>query len=141
MRLSDKIIAAGALFKCSKTNRCFYLLRSEKTSYSGRWGLVGGKIKKDESIIAGLCREIGEEIGFIPIIEKWIYFSQYTSPDKKLYYHSILCLTPNEFVPTLNAESCGFSWVPINIKIGPMHPGLKNVFSSDLLIQSLRDFR
>lgn len=134
------IISAGALFKSSVTNRCFFILRSKHSSYPLKWGLVGGKVHHNENILEGLTREINEELGFMPEIKKWAAFNCFTSQDKKFQYTSIIILTENEFLPKLNHENDGYAWVEITNPPKPLHPRLKEVLSSKILIDSLNNF-
>lgn len=134
------IISAGALFKSEKTNRFFFVLRSHDTSYPCKWSLCGGKIHADEHILQGLSREITEEIGFMPTIKKWFPFNFFVSNDKKFNYHSIFVLTEDEFIPKLNHENDGYAWVDIDHPPYPLHPRLKDVLSSKILIESLKKF-
>ena len=135
------IISAGALFKAQNTNRYLFLLRNTITSYPSRWSLVGGKMHHDEHILEGLTREIQEEIGFVPEISKWIAFNRFISIDKKFCYHSILMLTPNEFIPQLNHENDGYAWVRLDNPPKPLHPRLREVITSKILIESLKNFK
>lgn len=134
------IISAGALFKSQKTNRYMFILRSANTSYPSRWSLVGGKMHHDEKILEGLTREIKEEIGFLPEITKWSAFNKFISIDKKFQYHSILLLTPDEFIPKLNHENDGYAWVDINNPPKPLHPRLREVLTSEILLESIKNF-
>jgi len=134
------IISAGALFKAEDTNRYLFILRSSKTSYPSRWSLVGGKVHYDEEILEGLTREITEELGFLPKIKKWCPFNCFTSIDKKFQYHSCLLLTPKEFKPRLNDESDGYAWVNIDNPPKPLHPRLRDVLTSNVLIDSIKKF-
>ena len=134
------IISAGALFKAEDTNRYLFILRSSKTSYPSRWSLVGGKVHYNEEILEGLTREITEELGFLPKITKWCPFNCFTSMDKKFQYHSVLMLTPKEFIPKLNSENDGYAWVNIENPPKPLHPRLKEVLTSEVLISSIKNF-
>ena len=134
------IISAGALFKAEDTGRYLFVLRSSKTSYPSRWSLVGGKVHYNEEILEGLTREIKEEIGFVPKITKWCPFNCFTSMDKKFQYHSVLMLTPDEFIPNLNSENDGYAWVNIENPPKPLHPRLREVLTSEVLIKSIKDF-
>ena len=134
------IISAGALFKAEDTGRYLFVLRSSKTSYPSRWSLVGGKVHYNEEILEGLTREIKEEIGFVPKITKWCPFNCFTSMDNKFQYHSCLLLTPKEFVPNLNDESDGYAWVNIDNPPKPLHPRLREVLTSNILIESIKNF-
>lgn len=134
------IKSAGALIKSVNTNRYLFLLRSSISSYPSRWGLVGGKVHHDELLLEGLEREIEEEIGFLPKINKWVAFNCFTSMDKKFQYHSFLLLTDNEFIPKLNHENDGYAWVDIDFPPKPLHPRLKEVITSQVLIDSIKNF-
>lgn len=134
------IISAGALFKSEESNRYLFVLRSSKTSYPSRWSLVGGKVHYDEEILEGLQREIIEELGFLPEITKWCPFNCFISMDKKFQYHSCLLLTPKEFIPKLNSENDGYAWVDIDNPPKPLHPRLREVLTSNVLIESIKNF-
>lgn len=134
------IISAGALFKAEDTGRYLFVLRSSKTSYPSRWSLVGGKVHYNEEILEGLTREIKEEIGFVPKITKWCPFNCFTSMDNKFQYHSCLLLTPKEFLPKLNNENDGFCWVYLDYTPKPLHPRLREVLTSDVLKNSIKNF-
>lgn len=134
------IKSAGALIKSVSTNRYLFVLRSANTSYPSRWSLVGGKIHLGEFLVEGLTREIEEELGFLPQIDKLVGFNCYTSMDKKFQYYSFLMLTPNEFTPVLNRENDGYAWVNIETPPKPLHPRLKEVITSQVLIDSIKNF-
>ena len=116
------------------------MLRSSTSSYPNRWSLLGGKMHHNERILDGLQREIVEEIGFLPTIKKWVAFNCFTSMDKKFQYHSILMITPKEFIPKLNRENDGYAWVNLDNPPKPLHPRLKEVLTSQVLIDSIRNF-
>lgn len=135
------IVSAGALIKSLETNRFLFLARNKTTSYAKSWSLVGGKIYNNEHVLDGLTREIYEEVGFVPEILKWFVFDTYISKDKQFCYHSVLLLTPNEFIPKLNAENIGYSWVDLDITPKPLHPKLKEVLKEKILLESLKNFK
>lgn len=135
------LIAAGALFKAINTGRYLFVLRSQKSSYPGRFGLVGGKVHINEDILEGLTRECVEELGFVPEIVKWIPFNKFTSPDGRFVYHSVLALTPREFIPNLNKENDGYAWVSVDNPPKPLHPRLREVLSSSVLIDCIKKFK
>lgn len=134
------IISAGALIKSLKTNRFLFVARNQVTSFAKSWSLVGGKIHNNEHVLDGLTREIYEELGLVPEILKWFLFDTYISKDKQFCYHSVLILTPDEFLPKLNTENIGFAWVDIDCVPKPMHPKLKDVFKEKILLESLKNF-
>lgn len=136
----NKLIASGALFKAKDTNRYFFIQRSNKTSYSNRFGLVGGKCYDGENILDGLTREIIEEIGFMPKVISWSPFNKFISSDKHFAYTSVIIVTPKEFIPSLNSESSGYAWTTIDEPPKPLHPRLKEVFQNKVLIESLKNF-
>lgn len=131
------IIAAGALVLCAKTNRYLFLLRNGH-SHSGTWGIIGGKIKSDETIIDGLHREIREEIGFEFTSNKIIPVEKFTSDTGKFIYHTYVIIVNEEFVPILNNEHRGYCWVPLNDHPKPMHPGVWRMFSFDAVITKIK---
>ena len=133
------IISAGALFKAKDTNRCLFVLRSSQTSYPSKWSLVGGKIHTNETIIDGLIREITEEFGYLPEITNWAPFNCFTSMDKKFQYHSCVLITPKEFIPKLNSENDGFCWTSLINPPKPLHPRLREVLTSNVLVESINN--
>ena len=135
------LIAAGALFKAVTTGRYLFVMRSPKSSYKGTFSLVGGKVHVGEDILNGLTREVVEELGFVPEITKWISFNKFTSLDKKFTYHSVLALTPREFIPNLNKENSGYAWVDIDNPPKPLHPRLREVLSSSVLVDCIKRFK
>ena len=134
------IKAAGALFIARSTNRYLFLLRDDDT-YSNTWGLVGGRVEKNEQIIDCLHREISEEIGTTEII-KIIPLDLYMSPDEKFEYHTYACVVENEFIPNLNHEHKGYCWTSLDGIPKPTHPALYNSMQLKELqdkLQSIND--
>lgn len=119
------IKAAGALFLSRSTYRYLFLLRDDDT-HTNTWGLVGGRVEKDEQIIDCLHREIREEIGNIDNIIKIIPLDLYTSQDEKFEYHTFACIVNDEFIPHLNHEHKGFCWTTLDGIPKPIHPALYN---------------
>lgn len=135
------IKAAGALFIARSTNRYLFLLRNDDT-YSNTWGLVGGRVEKDEQIIDCLNREISEEIGSVPDMIKIIPLDLYTSQDEKFEYHTFVCIVENEFIPQLNHEHKGYCWAGLDGIPKPTHPALYNSIQLSELqvkLQSIND--
>ena len=73
-----QVTGAGGIFYCRDTKRFLFLLRNDK-KYKNRWGFAGGKIENNETTINGLKREIFEEVGHLPDIEKTIPIELFTS--------------------------------------------------------------
>ena len=107
----------------SSTNRYLFLLRNA-TSYSGTWGLVGGKTNLNETLGDTLKREVQEEIGYTITTEKIIPIDLFTSDNKQFKYNTYVIVVTEEFVPKLNAEHRGYCWCELNDIPRPMHPGL-----------------
>ena len=129
-----QVTGAGGIFYCRDTKRFLFLLRNDK-KYKNRWGFAGGKVEKDETTINGLKREIFEEVGHLPDIEKTIPIELFTSEDGHFFYHTFILIIDKEFIPILNGEHCGFAWVTMAGWPGPLHPG---VFST-LKLDSIKD--
>lgn len=129
--------AVGAIFYTKDTQRSLFLLRSSQ-KYTNTWGLVGGKIENNESVIEALIREITEEIGFLPNILKYIPLETFTSNDHQFQYHTYVCVIEKEFIPLLNHEHCGWSWTNINNYPRPLHPGFYNSISSEVIKEKLQ---
>lgn len=88
------------------------------------WGLPGGKILPEESILNALERECNEEMGNSLILNKIYPVEQFTSPDNRFTYHTFVCAVPKEFTPALNHEHHGYAWIDHGVWPRPMHPGL-----------------
>jgi len=113
----------GAFIYCTSTNRYLFLLRTEG-KYAHTWGLVGGKVEMNESIHDGLKREIFEEMGGKIDDAKLIPVETYTSTNKKFVYHTYTIHVEEEFVPILNKEHRGYTWVELGDHPKPLHPGV-----------------
>lgn len=120
-----KIKAAGALFLARSTKKYLFLLRDDDT-HSNTWGLVGGRVEKDEQVVDCLHREIQEEIGAIDNIIKIVPLDLYTSQDEKFEYHTFACIVEEEFIPKLNHEHKGYCWTTLDGIPKPIHPALYN---------------
>lgn len=129
----------GTLIKSKNTNRVLLICRKTR-SFNGQFCLVGGKVKKNESMIEGLCREIIEEIGFMPEIVKITRLSEFMTEDKSFAFLSSLIVVENEFVPLLNDECSGYAWVDIRNLPKPLHPSLKDIIKDEILVSSIEKF-
>ena len=116
-------INCGALILCTSTNRYLFLLRSD-ASYPNTWGIVGGKVEKNETITQGLIREIREELGGEIRGAEIIPIEEFISENKRFTYHTFLIKVEEEFVPELNKEHKGYCWVKIEDYPKPLHPGV-----------------
>lgn len=120
--------SAGVFFYCTDTDRSLFLLRSDQRTY-GYWGLPGGKIEDNESLMDGVKRECMEEMSFFPENGKLIPIQCFVNND--FAYHTFFCEVEYEFIPVLNSEHLGYCWVQLHHSPKPLHPGLFNTLSMD----------
>lgn len=132
-----KIICSGALFYSLDTKRFLFLHRAQGKR-SDVWGLVGGKNEDQETAWEGLCREISEEIGFLPDVRKTIPLETFVSNDDYFCFHTYLCVIDKEFIPHLNQEHNGYCWVSFNKWPKPLHSGLHNTLKSKTIVEKLK---
>jgi 8-oxo-dGTP pyrophosphatase MutT (NUDIX family) len=133
--MKEKIVCSGALLYALDTNRFLFLHRAQ-SKRSDVWGLVGGKNETEETPFKSLLREIKEEIGNIEI-KKTMPLETFVSTDSKFSFHTYLCITPTEFIPTLNDEHDGYAWVSFSKWPKPLHQGLRNTLQNKLNLTKL----
>ncbi len=127
-----KNTSAGLFIYSKKTNRFLYLLRSD-SNYS--WGVPGGKIESQETLLEGIERECIEEIGFFPNNAKLIPIQKFVN--NTFTYHTFFCAVEDEFVPILNSEHVGYAWIGDGQHPKPMHPGLFSTINIDIVKEKL----
>lgn len=127
-------ISAGVFFYSETTDRFLYLLRNDSKN-SGNWGIPGGKIEIEETLIEGIERECIEEVSYFPKNAKLIPIQKFVN--NSFTYHTFFCKIQDEFVPILNDEHCGYAWVGDNQYPKPLHPGLFNTVNFDIVRQKL----
>jgi 8-oxo-dGTP pyrophosphatase MutT (NUDIX family) len=128
--------AVGVWFYSSTTNRYLYLLRNDH-KHPGSWGLPGGKIESNESLLVGLERECQEEMGSMPNFTQLVPIEKFTNADSTFEYHTFWCRLESEFVPVLNHEHIGYAWVESGSWPRPLHPGLWNTVNIDTVQQKI----
>jgi len=119
------ITAAGVVFLSTDTGRCMLQLRKAEKRFKNTWGFWGGTVEKHETVYESIKRELQEEIGFVPELEKLNPIDVFQSADKKFYYYSFVYVVDKEFSPILNNESAGYAWVDIDWWPHPLHAGVK----------------
>lgn len=124
----------GAIILAKNTGRVLFLMRNS-LRFKGCWGWPGGKVEKSETVYGALLREITEEIGTVPEIEKVYPIDLYTSDDLRFFYHTFVIVTPNEFIPKLNGEHSGWAWCTLDQWPKPIHPAIKGTLT-DLSVKS-----
>ncbi len=129
----NSINCSGGIFISQKTKRFLFLLRSHGKT-AGTWGIVGGKQEPtDISLYETLQREIKEEIGCLPDINKIIPLELFTSNDQKFYYNTYVLLINEEFIPNLNKEHNGYAWCNYLYWPTPLHKALKNSLNNKII--------
>lgn len=122
---SGSLIAVGVWFRSLDTGRYFYLLRND-AKHPGAWGLPGGKLEGNETLLGGMERECIEELGSFPTYLRLIPLEKFTAPGGVFEYHTWVCVIQSEFTPRLNHEHLGYAWIDAGTFPRPMHPGLWN---------------
>lgn len=126
--------ASGCVFLAVDSGRILLQQRSDKSSHPRSWGFFGGKAHKGETPLQALLRELDEEVGMLPDVEKVYPLNIFTSPDKKFIYNTFVVAVFEEFIPVLNNESDGYCWVKINNWPRPLHPGVKaQLYNKDII--------
>jgi 8-oxo-dGTP pyrophosphatase MutT (NUDIX family) len=117
------MICSGALFFAVDTGRFLFLHRACGKK-SRVWGIVGGKLEEQETAFESLQREIQEEIGTVSIV-KTIPLESYRAENQNFEFHTYVCVVDSEFIPVLNKEHDGYSWVAYSQWPMPLHWGVK----------------
>jgi 8-oxo-dGTP pyrophosphatase MutT (NUDIX family) len=129
--------SVGAFIYCISTGRYLFLLRNH-SSHAGTWGVVGGKVEVNESIIESLSREIQEELGGVIQDSKIIPIEKFTSDNGNFIYHTFIAPVDEEFVPVLNNEHRGYCWVSLEDHPKPLHPGVWRTISFNAIVKKLK---
>lgn len=132
--------AAGACIIAKDTKRILLQQRSKEVSYPRNWGLFGGKVEEKENVSQGLLRELNEEINLDPIkdIVKVYPLDQYHSRDKTFSYYTFVVIVEQEFVPILNSETGGYTWIHCDYVPKPLHPGTRRTLFSKNKLKQIR---
>jgi 8-oxo-dGTP pyrophosphatase MutT (NUDIX family) len=130
--VAGSVKAAGVWFLAQQTGRYLYLLRND-LKHPGAWGLPGGKIEPNETLLGGMERECTEELGSFPEYKQMMPLEKFTSADGVFEYHTWVCVVEQEFVPVLNNEHLGYAWLDRGHWPKPMHPGLWNTVNLDAI--------
>jgi 8-oxo-dGTP pyrophosphatase MutT (NUDIX family) len=131
-------MGVGTLIVSTKTRRVLLNLRAPHKTHAMQWALFGGMVEKDEQPKDALMRELTEEMGFIPDIEKLYPFDVYQSRDGHFKYYSFVAVVVDEFVPELNNESCGYCWIDLGEWPKPMHQGARISFCNLKAIDKIK---
>jgi 8-oxo-dGTP pyrophosphatase MutT (NUDIX family) len=132
--MKQENISGGVFFYSEVTDRFLFLLRNEGSIV---WGIPGGKIEKNETLLQGIERECNEEIKFFPAGAKLIPIQKFVN--NTFTYHTFFCKVKDEFIPILNEEHIGYCWVDVHHYPKPLHPGLFNTVSFDVVQEKLKE--
>jgi 8-oxo-dGTP pyrophosphatase MutT (NUDIX family) len=105
------------------------------TKNPGNWGIPGGKIEDNETLLEGIERECLEELGHFPIGAKLVPIQKFVN--HTFTYHTFFCEILEEFIPKLNDEHCGYAWVGEGQYPKPLHPGLFSTVNFDVVQEKL----
>jgi len=129
----NQIVCSGGIFLAKDTGRFLLLLRTQGKT-AGTWGLVGGKKEPgDTTPIDILNREIAEEIGTVPSIEKIVPLELFTSSDENFQYNTYVLIVSEEFIPRLNQEHASWAWCAMGAWPKPLHQGVKNSLNNKVV--------
>lgn len=135
----DLVKAVGCLIFSIDTRRYLFLQRDDH-KYTNTWGLVGGKFENEEDAISALVRECKEELGFVPITDRFVEVETFISDDKLFEFFTFVCPVKEEFIPRLNHEHKGYCWTKLDSYPKPLHPGLYSTMKFDEFREKLEAF-
>ena len=124
------VSAVGDWFYAVSTRRYLYLMRDDH-KHPESWGLPGGKVEADETLLDALARECHEEIGSMPEYLKLVPLEKFTSSDGGFVYNTFFCSVASEFQPVLNNEHLAYAWVASGVFPRPLHSGLWSTVNFD----------
>lgn len=130
LTMTDQARAAGVLYL--NAGRVLLLLRSPSaTDYPSVWGFPAGHVESGESPDGGAIRESREEVGYAPSLIRPLL-------DKNGF---VLFTCGDYFEPTLNQESIGYVWAPVDALPKPLHPGVEDAITKAVAQSSGMDKR
>lgn len=127
--------SAGVFFYSKNTNRFLFLLRNDSKNHF-TWGIPGGKIEENETLLEGVERECIEELSYFPKNAKLIPIQKFVN--NQFTYHTFYCQVDNEFIPKLNIEHIAYCWIDGLHHPNPLHPGLFNTINFDVVKNKLQ---
>ena len=137
----SKIKAAGGCIIAKDTHRILLQQRTINGTFPRNWGFFGGKVEDHENISQTLLREITEELD-ISIEEdvlKIYPLDQYHTRNGEFSYYSFVILVEKEFIPKINHESGGYTWVDTNYVPKPLHPGTRRTLFRKKKLKIIKD--
>ena len=121
--------AAGMLF-VTPSNQGLFIKRGGAGDHTGEWCFPAGHVEGDESAEAAALREAAEEVGQVPDGPVMPWTRQSTAeqtPDgpRVVDFTTFLQRIDGPFEVTLNDESVGHAWAPVDQPPEPLHPGCR----------------
>lgn len=110
----DAMLAAGVMY-VARGQVLLVLRAANSANYPLTWAFPGGTLEAGEEAEQAAIRECQEEIGNTPSGLKVF--------DQTPGFTTFLCELAEPFAPTLNDESAGYVWAPLDALPSPMHPG------------------
>jgi ADP-ribose pyrophosphatase YjhB (NUDIX family) len=129
--------AVGVWFYSVDTHRYLYLMRNDP-KHPDTWGLPGGRIEGNETLIEAITRECTEELGSMPEYIRLVPLEKFTTADQGFAYHTFFCSVSSEFTPVLNHEHQGWAWIASGTWPKPMHPGLWSTVNFDAVRNKIK---
>lgn len=114
--------AAGIAF-VSPDGLALFVRRSGGGDYDGYWCLPGGMREDGETLAQAARREALEEVG-IEYDGELREVAGTPIGEGPGTYTTFLARIDETFRPSINDESSGFAWLPLNSPPEPLHPGL-----------------
>jgi 8-oxo-dGTP pyrophosphatase MutT (NUDIX family) len=125
MEQDKKKVSAGAMIKCTKTDKIFLALRSKGGENGETWNIIAGGIEDDDkSILDGLKREIKEELQIDPDVIDFKFIRKEYRKAKNQDFHYYEGLVDKEFTPTLNEENLDWGWYGKDELPSPLYPNI-----------------
>jgi len=137
----SKIRATGGCIIAKDTHRLLLQQRTIEGSFPRNWAFFGGKVEENENIAQALLRELSEEIdlNIEDDVVKIYPLDQYHTRNSEFSYYSFVVLVENEFIPTLNYESGGYTWVEADYIPKPLHPGTRRTLFRKKKLKIIKD--
>ena len=86
------VVGVGTIFLALDTERVLLQFRNSDKRHKHTWGFWGGLVEAGESPYEALTRELDEELGFVPDINKLNPIDVYQSKDKNFLAPSALSI-------------------------------------------------
>lgn len=119
--------AAGFIFICTERHSIFLAKRSKYVEAPLVWGSIGGGVETNEGYLEAARREVKEEAGSMPDIERILDSTVWKDGNfrYKTFLAKISPKTMDSWKPKLNHENSAVQWFEIGSLPQDLHPGLR----------------